>query len=74
MYQDYSNRSSDLALIELAGDLSVSDSISPICLPPDEGFADHGSGRVAGWGLLKTERRSCYTDQYGPAPFSQCRF
>jgi len=74
VHPEYRNRSHDIALIELSKEIVISERVSPICLPPADDFADHGAGIVAGWGLLKSEQKSCYTDQYGPSPFSQCRF
>ena len=50
----------------------------PICLPKSKRFPDtKGTVYVAGWGYgseSKGIESLCTTGQYGPAPYSKCKF
>ena len=46
----------------------------PICLPPTDNFPDEkGIVYVAGW-RESTKELDCTTGEYGPDPFSKCKF
>ena len=64
----------DLALIKVDKPIKFSETIMPICLPPTDKFPDEkGIVYVAGW-RESTKELDCTTGEYGPDPFSKCKF
>ena len=74
------NKGADLALLKLSRSIQLSNRyktslirIEPICLPMGKNFPDaRGKAYVAGWG--EELPPDCLTDNYGPSPFTQCKF
>lgn len=59
---------SDIALLELTASIRWSESVRPVCLPPETGMPGYGvfSGKgavVAGWGWLGEDKSMC---EYAP--------
>ena len=46
--------------------------VAPICLPSTDTGDLNVELTAAGWGKMKLENETCYTDQYGPVRFGAC--